>query len=217
MAKRTRKRQREPLTVGDVFIVPLADGRFGAVRVIRPRSTNDPFADDPDLRVVAATHYIAAAKPTIDDPALRQLLTLTHHFHTGRKQDLCALWLFGPPPAEFELLGNIPPARAEMKIYCNSFSAWSYFPRQVLMQWRWDHDREAVLAEEAQEARAEEQRQAERDRQKRGELAKMTYRSFRDRKLFKDWGPPTPRKMIQASRELMKETATKLRRVQSTR
>jgi hypothetical protein len=210
MAKRAGKKPKaEPLTVGDVFVMRLADGRYGACRVVRLPGAHESHVEE-GRAMVAATEYIGDAPPEANDPSLRRLLVLSHHVHKGTRQDVCSLWLAGPPAAGFEKLGRIEPSAEERKLPCNSYSDWAYFPFQVLLQWRWDHDREAVLAEDVQSQRQADERLAELERDKQNELARMTYASFRRRKLFKNWTDYPPRKMIDASRRIMQETATKL-------
>src|SRR5438034_11711832 len=111
MAKRTTKRPTaEPLTVGDVFVMRLPDGRHGAARVVRPPGAHESYIPKHHA-VVAATQYLDDVPPkAVDDPRLRRLLVLSHHAHKGTRQDVCALWLAGPPPADFVRLGTIEPS-----------------------------------------------------------------------------------------------------------
>jgi hypothetical protein len=214
MAKRRAKRPEPvPLTVGDVFAMPLADGRYGACRVLRARAANDEPFIDRESTVVAATQFIGDAPPSLDEPALRRVLVLSHHCHGGTPEDACTLWLEGPPPATFTRIGNIEPTPAERTIPCNSASGWPYFPVQVLMQWRWDNERDAVFAEDAAEEAAEIARRAEGDKQRRAELDRMTYASFRAQKLFAHWSGHVPKQMIAESRKLMRQTATRLEKL----
>jgi hypothetical protein len=207
MAKPASKpRKSSPPAVGETFAMRLADGRYGACRVLREPGAHEPHAAG---RVVAgATNYIGDAPPSIDHPDLRRLLVLNnHHF---KNQTHC-MWVDGQPPADtFTRIGNIEPADAERRISCNSWGAWDGFAVELLMEWRWDHDRDAVLAEDAAYRRETDQRRAELEQQSRDELARMTYASFRKQKLFKNWDDYPPKKMIAASRKVMKETATKL-------
>jgi hypothetical protein len=206
MAKRAKKSSLPP-AVGETFAMRLADGRYGACRVIREPRPDESHAAG--YVVVAATAYLGdTPPPSIDHPDLRRLLVLNHHNHNN---DVARLWLNDPPPPDtFTRIGMIEPDETERKLSCNSWSGWALLPYEVLRQWRWDHDRDALIADDAERRRQVEQRQAELARQRRDELSRMTYASFRKRKLFEGWTGYPPKKMIAASRKIMKETASKL-------
>src|SRR5262249_27081552 len=89
------------------------------------------------------------------------------------------------------------------------FASWEALPWAILDQWRWDHEREAVLAEDAAKRAAAEERKAQEQRT----IARMTYASFRRQKFFPDWGkiPSTP--VADAARKLLKDAATKLEKL----
>jgi hypothetical protein len=101
----------------------------------------------------------------------------------------------------------VQPSEDERSLNCPWQCSWDALRDAVLKQWRWDHERAAVVAEDDAEFKAWQEK-AERHR--REALRELTYAKFRDQKLFRDWGPPTPRKMIAAARTLMRETATRL-------
>ena len=103
---------------GDAFAVPLGDGRFGAVRVLRT-------VDDKGERtaLVAVTPWIGSRVPDAIDPALRQILLEHRGFFRGRPA-IC--WYDGQPPVEFIHLGVIPPTGEELQIdpqggYCGQW------------------------------------------------------------------------------------------------
>jgi hypothetical protein len=209
MAKRPKRPKRAtpppPLTMGDVFAVPLANGRFGACRVI---DMPPPGAHFGDARYVAACAYIGdAPPPPIDHPDLRPLLVLSHHaYERMLPRKILGAWLSEPPPQEYTHLGNIPPSDADRAVPAHHYVAWHAISQGILAQWRWDHDRAAVLTEDATRAAELQQQRSEAERAK----AAMTFASFRKQKLFADWTDYTPRKMTAAARKLMKETAAKL-------
>jgi hypothetical protein len=130
---------------GAVFLCRLACGRYGACRVLRQAVlSDDPHYGETDV-LVAATPWVGTAPPTLDDRRLSQILRTDHHHH----RELQLGWLSRPPPKSFRYLGNIAPSMKEEKLRAAVFlRSWEVLPEQVLLQWRWDHDREALLAEE---------------------------------------------------------------------
>ncbi|MGA2233809.1 MAG: hypothetical protein ABSH22_23120, partial [Tepidisphaeraceae bacterium] len=101
--------------------------------------------------LAAVSEWIGDAVPKADNPALRPILYLSHHGFRWENPP-CILWVFGPIPRDFTSIGNIAPTSAEEKVVNDSpvgFAHWTYLTFQPLHQWRWDNDREAVLAEDA--------------------------------------------------------------------
>jgi len=121
-------------------------------------------------------------------------------------RQMVGAWVNGPPPKTFVRVGHIPPSEADLAADVLHYVVWSAITEQVLAEWRWAHDREAVMADDLANAAAAEQRQAEANRAK----AAITLASFQKRMLFADWEGHVPRKMIVAARKVMKETAARL-------
>ena len=48
------------------------------------------------------------------------------------------------------MLGNVPLTTEEMPEDRGASSAWGWFGLQAYLQWRWDHEHEAVLREDAE-------------------------------------------------------------------
>jgi hypothetical protein len=117
---------------------------------------------------------------------------------------------FGAPPASFRLVGNLPPSDRETALSVNSVSTWESFPKKLLAQWRWDHDREGFLAEAEANAAA---RKADAERRRRAELSALTYDRFLKRRLFANWleSEYPPRKLVLASRKILLDSARRLK------
>jgi hypothetical protein len=176
---------------GDVYLMPLEDGRLGACRVLRARGGREPAV------LVAATPWVGTAPPDLSEPALREVLVLTHHSWRDEPE---MSWVDDPVPADFVRLGELPPTRAEAKRECMSFAGWVSFPQQVLLQWRWDHARAAVDAEDAAEARAEEaQRTAYRP------LPPATLEGARNAKHFAGWEGYVESPQLRAGRKAVRD------------
>jgi hypothetical protein len=209
MAKRANKPKREPLVVGDVFLMPLANGMLSACRVLyKIDHARDGFSAEEWM--VVGCEWTGVEPPPLDDPSLRRPLRLTHHYREAMGKEFSQASLAGPAPDGFRLLGNVPPIPDEAPPLFPYQVSWEALRANALEQWRWDHEREAVLAEDAVKAAEFEARKAELERQRRDAQKNMTYAQFREQRLFPNWGPPTPRRMIAASRKLMNETATRL-------
>lgn len=210
MAEREGQPASEPLTLGDVFIMPLGNKMLGACRVLR-KVGEVPGEFPCEAWLVVGCDWIGDKPPQLLDPSLRRPLPLTHHYHAamGRNQ-FAAAHLEGPVPHDFQRIGNVQPSEDERLLSCSWQCNWENLRESVLMQWRWDHEREAVLAEDAVKAAQFTAQQAEIKRQRQESLKQLTYAKFREQKLFRGWGLPTPQKMITASRKLMTETATRL-------
>jgi hypothetical protein len=146
------KRIELGIQVGDVYAGPLGDGRFGAVHVVEV--TKDGVRPGRDSAVIVCTRYVGAQLPTTDDLAVRAVLR-RNRFRF--RDDPAVMIIHEPPPADFVRVGNFAPTREELAIdpMGTSGAEW-LIVRDVLSEWRWEHDREAFEHEVA--ARASEAR-----------------------------------------------------------
>jgi hypothetical protein len=148
-------KNKQPIRVGDIFKTTLADGRFGALRILK--SWNTSF-------LVATTPYISNEPPNISDPLLKSVV-IKKRFSWKNEPAWCIH--AGKVPASLELLGNIGLTPEEEQIKPHGGSAgfpssggWPTEPgHDVYDEWRWDHDREAY---EAEVRREDEERQKAR-------------------------------------------------------
>ena len=132
--------------------------------------------------LVAGTAWIGTSLPSLDEPGLKTVLHLTHHLHRDAPE---VVWIHYLTPPELINFGLIELSEWDRTVTCNTFSAWA-FPWQLLMQWRWDHDRAAVLHEDAQKAEEESLRRsqanAEKQRRQTSTLEKLATKKF-----LRDW------------------------------
>jgi hypothetical protein len=161
---------------GDAFLAPLPDGRLSACRVVRVAPAGDSV-------LVGAATWIGSQPPDPADPHLRQWLCLTHH---GQPGEPCVLWVSSSVPATFTRLPPIPPTDEEAALDSLASSGWEYFPCQVLLQWRWDHERDQVLAEEAAAHQAEEAAQVQQGQAYKPRPT-QTLQDLRRQTLFPHW------------------------------
>ncbi len=199
-------RQRNPVSrpltkvsAGDVFAMPLEDGRWGACRVLQMKG-------DPLAALVATSPWIGSAPPDLTEPTLRKVLRLTHH---SWDKGPCLAWVSDPVPPAFVHLGNLPPKAKEASASSNSSSDWSSSPLQLFLQWRWDHERAAVEAED--EARRECERVARETRRRAYKpLPKYTLEELRKRP-FQQWEGFVETNALRASRKVVRNTIDALR------
>jgi hypothetical protein len=192
---------------GDVFLMPLADGRFGICRVLRENTPAERKGHGCPRVLVAAPAWIGTAAPDLGDPALRDIQKLTHHSWKG-DPNLC--WVSEPPPEIFRHIGTIAPDDGDRRLLCAASGGWGYFTCQVLAEWRWYHDREAVLREDV--ARAAEQARAyeEAERRRREARGKLTLDGLAKKRRFMDWRGNAPAKATAACRAIFRETVAAL-------
>lgn len=100
--KSVPKSVQRSLREGDTFAVPMGEGRFGAVRVIR-------IGAEPQSTLVAVTPWLGAM-PAPTEPLLRAVLKE----HRGHFQGAPAIfWVSGVPPREFVHIAVIEPSEEE--------------------------------------------------------------------------------------------------------
>ena len=193
MARKPARLSLKKVKVGEVFAMPLPDGRYGACRVLQTR-------DDPPGVLVAASPWVGAALPDLAEPLLRTILNKTHHAWQGQP---CADWVSEPVPVEFVRVGTLAPARKEAAPAAGS-AGWESFSYQVHAQWRWDHERDAVLAEDEAE-RQQQQAAHESSRRAYRALPAQTLDELRKRP-FKGWESFVEPDELSASRRAVRKT-----------
>lgn len=187
---------------GAAYAVPLADGRFGVCRAVETA---------PDDRVlVAATPFVGSRPPRPGDSDVGRTLELTHH---DWDDEPAVLWVHGPPPAKFQHIGTAPRARNERPRNPSSSGDWDWFPFQILTQWRWGHDRTALLAEDDADELQETLQEQRQNKRHRRELKSMTLQRLRKKsgRFFSDWDPDyVGAENIAAARQIFAETIDEL-------
>jgi len=205
---RVGRSKKKPLPEeGAAFVFPLGDGRNGVCRVLRQAHGNDMrWLGGPHVLVAVST-WIGDTVPDPADPALRPILHVTHHSWKGHPD---VFWDNEPPPREFKPLGVISPTADERKMKCDSSAGWEGCPFHLLAQWRWDHDREAMLAEEAREHEEEMRELDKRNEAIEKERRSMTLEKLGKYRFFANWKEMPSKEAIKASREAMKKAVQAL-------
>ena len=191
--------------VGSLFGVPLADGRFGACWVLRHQPKGaDGFATargKGDLLLVQTSAWIGEDVPSLTAAGLRRALKVTKQ---GHLRTTPRLWVHEAPPADYVYVGARKPSAAQARLSSERYGQWTSVGSQRLTQWRWVHDREALLAE-----RAARRQQAELEKQ-RERLNTLTLSGLA-RKPFSTWDGRKPRTIVIAARRIVRDTVTSLR------
>src|SRR5689334_20545089 len=117
--------------VGEVFLVPIGDGRAGLCRVLEVRT------DPPEVRVLTSA-WIGRPDQASAERA-REVLRLTHHGQRGKPH---VFWTIMPRPRRFVRVGTLAPTAADLALPSHS-SAWEYCPLQLAAQSAWDEDADA--------------------------------------------------------------------------
>ena len=238
-----RKKKVQLPAAGDVFAVPLEDGRYSVCRVIADKTTNPRLSIHAVL--VASSAWIGPEVPELDEELHRLILIRTHHcdesestgswietpepalgwvkdnggmtelkyaigFKPMPEPIIC--WIETPVPDTFVPIGTIAPTNEEGTLNWPSHSDWVYMMHQPLMQWRWDHERDAVLSEDAarKQAAAQQQQAEESDRQKW--LNNVTLEQLETHVFFSDW-EYLSKEATEASRAIMTKTVSALKKL----
>jgi hypothetical protein len=144
LVPRPKYKEEDFPPAGTVFVAPTSDGRLAAGRVLRRA-----FEGGAQAALIAATPWIGAAPPPLESSVLRETLILTHHNWTGKPE---LFWTWDLMPDDFQIIGQIELSESDRTASSGSYTSWGSVSLQALMQWRWDHDREALLRDEADAA-----------------------------------------------------------------
>lgn len=187
---------------GNVFLIPLTDTQYGACRILQKRLERGK-----ESILVAACVWTGSNQPNLTDPALTQILVLNNHATRNQK---ALFWTAQPIPPEFTLIGSLGMIPAEQKLWCSLRVDWSWFLFELQRQWRWDNDRDAVLAEEEVKRQKREIRRNEQAQRTRDHLAGLTLENLRTRQLFTHWQGIVPEAALQSTREIFTQTIDQL-------
>lgn len=155
---------------------------------------------------MAGSPWIGTAAPDLGDPQLREIHRLTHH---SWKNEPNVCWVSDPPPENFQLLGVIEPSPADKPRQCSGFGGW-VFGGQVYWQWRWDHEREAVLREDQEYAEKQAREYQEAEKNHRAKLGGLTLEGQVKKRRFQHWTGDCPSAALAACRTHFRESAQAL-------
>ena len=179
MAKRVKFTEEDFPEPGSVFVAPTGDGRLAVGRVLRRQMEGGAVGV-----LLAASPWIGATIPPLDTPILRETLVLTHHSWKGKRE---IFWVHDRMPLDFQIVGQIPLLGEDLAETSNTFGGWQSVPLQVLTQWRWDHDREALLREEAEKKAADSERQRQTAAARAEYMLTLTLESLAVKEWLDSW------------------------------
>jgi hypothetical protein len=202
-----KKKTLDLPSAGTAFAFPLGDGRFSVCRVLVDTASDRSKARSATHILVACSTWIGDKIPLADEPALRPILHLTHHSWDNRPN---VLWISEGVPPHLIPIGMIQPTTDEQAIPCVSFGNWSSLTLQPLAQWKWDHQRDDVLAEDVVKQKQATEARLKEQRERGAYLKRVTLDELQAHRFFPTWKGYPPAKAIRASRELMAKTVEEL-------
>ena len=203
MSRRPKYREEDFPPPGTVFTAPTRDGRFSAGRVLCRQ-----FHGGAHAALIAGTSWLGDKVPSLHLPELRNTLILSHH---KWRNYLSIFWVQEPMPPDFIIVGQIELSQDDHAATSDTFTGWQSVAIHALTQWRWDHDRESLLRDEAQQAaeQAEAQRQLATTR---AELMRtLTLDSLVDRRWFASWEDADSNLPLHECRSLIVKLVNELR------
>jgi hypothetical protein len=192
---------------GSAFAFPAGDGRFAVCRVLVGATETHPDKRGFDSILIASSDWLGDSVPSVDEPAIRSILAPTHHAWDGRPN---VVWAYDEPPPELVPIGHLGPTGKEKKMRCAVHGSWKSVMIQPLLQWRWDHEREAVLAEDAQKENSALVTRKKEQRVRNKYLESVTLEDLRTHVFFRRWTDYPSAKVIAASRAIMSRTVKDL-------
>ncbi|HEX7859285.1 MAG TPA: hypothetical protein VF773_03090 [Verrucomicrobiae bacterium] len=147
--------------------------------------------------LVAACDWIGKETPHLKEPGLKKILR-------SRFDQPEMVWVWVPAPRAFRTIGELKITKKQREANCGMYAYWESIPIAVLLKWRWDHEREAMMREMAAQD-AERERAADRAAEKRQKwLSTVTFRKLLAKDLFSEWHYPQ-RKDTRDLEKILKE------------
>lgn len=90
-------------------------------------------------------------------------------------------------PGDFSVVGHLELSADDVATSSDTFGGWPSVPLQALLQWRWDHDREALLRDEARRDAELAESRRQRAAARAEFMRTLTLESLADRTWFESW------------------------------
>jgi hypothetical protein len=200
MRKKTVNTKSSLPKPGDAFLMPLADGRFGFCHIVDIPAKVLGKRNSGHV-IVEASSWVGNSAPDLNDPQLRKTLIQTHH---GWGPNTWRVFVRSPLPDTFQKLGTIPVR--DTKPAAAIFTHWEALATEVLTEWRWRHDRLALLLEEQEAAIRSKAEHEQAAKQQQAALDQLTLTSLKKKLRFTSWKGDRPDKAIAACRKLFRDT-----------
>jgi hypothetical protein len=192
---------------GAAFAFPIGDGRFSVARVLVGQTEDQAKRWKSEVVLAACASWIRDNIPSVDNPSLRSILRKSHH---AWKNVPCLIWTSKAVPGNFVAIGSIPPTPDDKGLVCNSFGTWNSLTVHPLAQWRWEHDREVVVAEDATKAKRQVEQRRVAQRQREEYLGRITLSDLRNHEFFSSWKRYPSETAKRASQNILTETVNRL-------
>lgn len=184
MTKRLKHTEADFPAPGAVFVARTTDGRIAAGRVLRRQIEGGAWAV-----LIQASRWIDAAAPALTANELREPLILTHHNWQSVPN---VFWTHDVAPHAFQFIGCVPPSDTDLAVTSHRFGGWQSVPLHALTQWRWDHNREELLREEAEQAAAETERRRQAALAREAMQRNLTLESLAEKTWLESWDGDNP-------------------------
>lgn len=158
--------------------------------------------------LIAASPWLGAEVPPLTLGEIRETLHLNHHKWKNEPE---VFWVHDPMPGDFHIIGQIELSPEDLAASSDTYGGWHSVPLQALLQWRWDHDREALLRDEARHAAELAESQRRRAAARAEFLRTLTLDGLVDRTWFESWEDADSRVPLQACRSLIVNLVNDLR------
>lgn len=197
-----RKRKKKLPDVGSVYVFPFGNGLFSACRVLQSH-----VVENINEVLVACSRWVGDRVPDKPTAEMREILVSTYF---DLREELKLTWAHERPPNDFLYIGMLPPSEEDSQLDTTDRTGWGHFPYAAYTQWRWENERESLLAEKLaaeQEARAESLKAREEDERARGSL---TLDHFVDYVFFEGWTDYPSKRVTRAARSAMQRLVNEL-------
>jgi hypothetical protein len=158
--------------------------------------------------LIAASPWLGNELPPLDLPVLRETLVLNHHKWKNQPE---MFWVHDIMPPGFMIVGQFPLSSDDLMAYSHTFGGWHIVPLQALLQWRWDHDREALLRDEALQAAQDAETQRQRAAAHAELMRTQTLDSLVDRTWLASWEDADSDLPLHKCRSLLAKLVNELR------
>ncbi len=189
--------------VGSVIAYLLPNKLYTTFRVLRAKTI-----DGPKYVLAVCSPFISKERPSGITDEMKRNLYPTFHGLKGKKPSL--YWVSYPLDSTSLVIGSVTPSKEEKLFERASFGHWLNLQHDALTQWRWDHEREKLLADESAEQTARHERAGRIQAAHDAQMKSMTIEKLAKYKFFPGWENYPPTKVTNASRQLLKAHVAQL-------
>lgn len=190
MTKRHKYSEDDLPLPGTVLLLPLSDGRFGVATILKRITDVDPTESTLTRKIITSRVLAVPSMWVGVDPILPSDAEIHCRLRRSRhscKDELGAIWISEPPPSEYTHIGSIEITAEDIAINSVTYGGWDNLCYDLLLLWRWDHDREGLLLDEAAEKERIKERYHLYAEKQAYILKNTTLENLAKRSWFDDW------------------------------